>query len=902
MYFDTLLARAGYVLSPADSIWIRPGYEGIAYTDGDATEQRLATILADATDLSVFSPELASQWTDWASMYHLSSSRANLLRPFRDRLEQSDVLEIGAGCGAMTRYLGECGARVLALEGSPRRAAMARSRTRDLDNVTVMTDRFDQFVCEQRFDVVTLIGVLEYAALFTDGDEPALRMLMRVRDLLKPGGKLIVAIENQLGLKYFAGAAEDHLSVPMVGIEGRYHEKGPRTFGRATLAGLLHRAGLISQQFLAPFPDYKLPVSIVTEQALSSETFDAAALAWQSARRDYQLPRYLAFAPELAWPEVRANGLTLDLANSFLVVAGTTDKPFTDPSILAYHYSTSHRLPAYCKETRFRQEDNRIEVQYSLLGQAAAAVNRLVRFCVPERANYIIGSPLSTELMTLVTHDGWRMEEVGTFLRRYLVIVESLVNSTEEPFQVASLATLVPGEFFDAVPQNILIDPDGHGHLIDHEWTLTNPFPVGWLLYRALLLLIMSLTRLHRSNSGFTATRAGFMMAAFEAAGFPVDKELLLHYGRLEIQVQAEIEGEEEPDYTRWGPKEPLPGRVLLHEVAADRDQQVAQLIQEAARVAKEHAFEIRRRNRKISFWCRELRKTEHKISVNRRNQARNPVIRIALALSRLNFRKWLEFRRLRQALQDHPLLDRAWYLREYPDVSGRQLDPVRHFVFFGAEDERNPNPFFNTEWYLETYQEVALAGMNPLLHYLLHGQEEGTDPNPYFDTRWYRETYPQATAEDLHPLLHYIRHGRLGTTNPNPYFDTNWYRRTYSDIVDNDLDPLLHYILHGIDEERNPSPHFDACWYLETYPDVATSGQDPLLHFLQQGELQGLNPNRFFDSHWYRQHYGEEDGGDMRPLRHFLMIGMREGNSPHPDLRLEDYLRRIQSVEGQPG
>ena len=71
MYFDTLLARAGYVLSPADSIWIRPGYEGIAYTDGDATEQRLATILADATDLSVFSPELASQWTDWASMYHL---------------------------------------------------------------------------------------------------------------------------------------------------------------------------------------------------------------------------------------------------------------------------------------------------------------------------------------------------------------------------------------------------------------------------------------------------------------------------------------------------------------------------------------------------------------------------------------------------------------------------------------------------------------------------------------------------------------------------------------------------------------------------------------------------------------------------------------------------------------
>ena len=36
-------------------------------------------------------------------------------------------------------------------------------------------------------------------------------MLQRVRSLLKPEGKLIVAIENQLGLKYFAGAPEDHL-------------------------------------------------------------------------------------------------------------------------------------------------------------------------------------------------------------------------------------------------------------------------------------------------------------------------------------------------------------------------------------------------------------------------------------------------------------------------------------------------------------------------------------------------------------------------------------------------------------------------------------------------------------------------------------------------------------------
>lgn len=902
MPFTTLLARAGYALAQPDPIWIRPGYAGIAYSDGDETEQRLAAILAAATDLSVFSRELATEWTDWASLYHLSSSRANLLRPFRDRLEQAEVLEIGAGCGAITRYLGECGARVLALEGSPRRAAMARSRTRDMDNVTVVADRFDRFACEQHFDVITLIGVLEYAALFTEGDEPAVRMLERVCDLLKPGGKLIVAIENQLGLKYFAGAAEDHLNEPMAGIEGRYLGRGPRTFGRAALAALLHRAGLASQQFLAPFPDYKLPVSIVTERALSCKGFDAAAFAWQSTRRDFQLPRHLAFAPELAWPEVAANGLTLDLANSFLVVAGATADPFIDPSVLVYHYSNSHRLAAYCKETRFCLAGDGVEVRYQPLASGPVAVNRLVRFSVPERADYVAGTPLSAELMAIVTRDGWRVEEVGAFLRRFLAIVEALVATPARPFRVASLATPVPGDFFDAVPQNILIDPEGQWHLIDHEWDLSEPFPVGWLVYRALLLLVLSLSRLCPSASTFTATRAGFMLAALEAAGFAADEELLHHYGRLEIEVQAEIEGEENPDFTRWGPEEPLPGRELLHEVAADRERQIVALVEEAARkdreVAREKARAARDKARQINFWRRELRRAEHNISVIRRSQARNLFIRGAQALGRFNVRRRLECRRLRRLLQAQPLLDAAWYLQQYPDVGRMRLDPVQHYVFFGADDERNPNPYFDTQWYLETYPEVDRTGMNPLLHYLQHGLEEGTDPNPYFDTHWYRQVYPQAEAEGLHPLVHYIGHGSRGETNPNPYFDTAWYRRVYSDIAENDLDPLLHYILHGFHEERNPGPHFHACWYLEQYPEVAASGEDPLLHFLWQGERQGCNPNPWFDTRWYRHQYLEGCGEDERPLLHFLQTGLQQGNRPHPDLDGEDYLRRIESVD----
>ena len=133
-----VLESAGYQHEAASKIWLKPTYSSIAYSDGDEVEQRIGNIIGQATDISVLSTELSQKFTDWASLYHLSSSRANILRPMESILKGADVLEIGAGCGAITRYLGEIGANVVALEGSLRRAAIARSRTRDLDNVEVV--------------------------------------------------------------------------------------------------------------------------------------------------------------------------------------------------------------------------------------------------------------------------------------------------------------------------------------------------------------------------------------------------------------------------------------------------------------------------------------------------------------------------------------------------------------------------------------------------------------------------------------------------------------------------------------------------------------------------------------------------------------------------------------------
>ncbi len=571
-----LVQQLGYVLDPANNIWISPDYKGIAYNDGDEIETRIASIIKQAVDISVLSIELRQHCTDWPSLYHLSGTRANVMRPF-EAFIKGDILEIGAGCGAITRYLGECGANVLALEGSPRRAAIARSRTLDLENITVLAEKFDQFQCDQQFDVITLIGVLEYANLFTTGENPALVMLERVRSLLKPSGHLILAIENQLGLKYFAGSPEDHLGQPMFGIEGRYRKDQPQTFGRKVLADMLSQAGFLKSDFLAPFPDYKLPVSIVTESGFSNTHFDASALAWQSARRDPQLPEYCNFSLELAWPEIFKNELALDVSNSFLIIASPNSEQMINTEVLAYHYS-SGRVPAYCKETLFRcdvGESIRVDYQpLSVCQNIDHYQEKLpIQFRCPDSQKYVFGKSLSIEFIRILTMDGWTFDQVAQLIQRYLAIVSTFSGIAE----LVSPYTELDGEFFDAIPQNILVRQDGGYALIDKEWQTSKPIEVGHLLFRALLLLHDSISQFGGPATGKNLTRYEFVDGVFDAAGLKLKEEDFDRYIALEAEIQQCVTGFAAESFLSWEKDRDLP-ILNLNKALAERESQIVGL------------------------------------------------------------------------------------------------------------------------------------------------------------------------------------------------------------------------------------------------------------------------------------------------------------------------------------
>jgi glycosyltransferase involved in cell wall biosynthesis len=84
------------------------------------------------------------------------------------------------------------------------------------------------------------------------------------------------------------------------------------------------------------------------------------------------------------------------------------------------------------------------------------------------------------------------------------------------------------------------------------------------------------------------------------------------------------------------------------------------------------------------------------------------------------------QLRRDRRLLESSGMFSAPYYFRTNPDVAGRGLDPVRHFLVHGGREGRAPGPWFDAASYLHDHPDVRASGLNPLIHYLRYGMTEG--------------------------------------------------------------------------------------------------------------------------------------------------------------------------------
>lgn len=278
------------------------------YSDGDI-ENTILDIVKKQTDFT----DVLQESDDWAVMYHLTPVRQNILHWY-DFNENGNLLEIGGGCGALSGLFAKRLRDVKVVELSKLRSEIIYNRHKQYDNLEVIAGNINDITFKEKFDYVTLIGVLEYAGKFTEAEQPFKHFLSNVKSYLKPEGKLLIAIENKFGLKYWSGAREDHTGRFFDSIENYPDDKSIQTFGKLELEQLLYSAGFSEMQFYYPMPDYKLPKTIYSDAYLpgTDDLFDLYS-------PNFDQDRLALFNERKAYKNIIKNGNFPFFSNSFLL-------------------------------------------------------------------------------------------------------------------------------------------------------------------------------------------------------------------------------------------------------------------------------------------------------------------------------------------------------------------------------------------------------------------------------------------------------------------------------------------------------------------------------------------------------------------------------------------------------
>lgn len=284
------------------------------YSDGTIEDELLA--IAKDHNPQEF-PEIIEKKKNWPVFYHLSPFRTNVIDwiPIK---KTDKVLEIGSGCGAITGALAEKAGSVTCIDLSKKRSLVNAYRNREKDNITIMVGNFKDIEphlpCD--YDYVFLIGVFEYGQAYIGGNtayEDFMKICNRHRG---DKGRMVIAIENKFGLKYFAGCREDHVGTYFAGIQGYPNGGVARTFTRKGMEKILKSAGISQYSFYYPYPDYKFTTTIYSDRYLPKKGELSNNL------RNFDRDRMLLFDEKLVFDQIIEEEEFPLFSNSYLLVVG----------------------------------------------------------------------------------------------------------------------------------------------------------------------------------------------------------------------------------------------------------------------------------------------------------------------------------------------------------------------------------------------------------------------------------------------------------------------------------------------------------------------------------------------------------------------------------------------------
>ena len=228
-------------------------------------------------------------------LYNFSNIRKNVFEWY-DFNPKARLLELGAECGALTSLFCDRVKEVVAIDEDERKCAVNIARNAKKGNLKVRksidslsekrkTSDQDGDIINGKYDYVTIVGNFSTEKLKT------------AKKYLKSSGKLLLAIENKYGIRYWTG------------------DDRPNTYSRMQLIGLLRMEGFRIESGYYPIPDYIFPVEIYSTKNLPKVS------SISEVTPSYEKDKVMSIDEVKALDMVIKDGKFEEYANSFIVVA-----------------------------------------------------------------------------------------------------------------------------------------------------------------------------------------------------------------------------------------------------------------------------------------------------------------------------------------------------------------------------------------------------------------------------------------------------------------------------------------------------------------------------------------------------------------------------------------------------
>ncbi len=455
-------------------------YKGMdLYCDGDIEDVLLDIVKNN--DSSKFQ-DIIEEKKNWPVMYHLSEQRANII-DWIPMNGSEKVLEVGSGCGAITGTLSSKAGSVTCVDLSKKRSEINAYRNKDSENVTIHVGNFKDIEpdLDKDFDYIFLIGVFEYGQGYIGGEHPYEKFLSLLKKHLKSGGRMVIAIENRLGLKYFAGCKEDHLGTYFSGIEGYGNESVARTFTRNGLIDIFKSCGMNNYHFYYPYPDYKFTTMLHSDRYLpkAGELFDNV--------RNYDRNRMTLFNEKHAYDGLIEDGMYPEFANSFEVILGP------DLPVLYSKFSNDRAQEFKIRTDIVLDHAGRKLIKKNPMTEAAKAHVKEIFEVYEALRDRFSGSDVAINDCTYDEKDNTAIFSFVNGVPLSEMLDKCIDEEDKEGFKKlfdeylkrTGFNEKAPVADYDLIFPNILVN-GSIWTIIDYEWTYGKSIPVKEIAFRAL--------------------------------------------------------------------------------------------------------------------------------------------------------------------------------------------------------------------------------------------------------------------------------------------------------------------------------------------------------------------------------------------------------------------------------